>query len=96
MGMIEDVMKTLERIPVWKRVSALPDQMAALEKRIAELERRLAGTTGELCPICNAPQFKRIASVADPHFDFAGLMRDTFECQACGHRETRQRETMKR
>lgn len=93
MGMIEDIMKALERIPVWKRVSGLPEQVATLEQRIAALEQRLAGSSGTLCPMCNAPQFKRVSSVRDAHFGFAGVMLDTFECQACHHREDRQRET---
>ncbi len=38
MGVVDDVMKHLERWEVWKRVSATPDRVDALEKRVIELE----------------------------------------------------------
>lgn len=96
MGMIEDIMKALERIPGWKRIRETPDELDKLKTRVAALEAKLDGKSGELCPMCNAPTFKRIASVADKKFAFAGLMRDTFECQSCQHREDRQRDTMQK
>lgn len=92
MGMIEDVMKALERIPLWKRVSALPDRTEQLEARVAALEARLKGKPGLLCPACNAPEFVRIASQADRIFGDLGVKSDSYRCAACGHMEDRLRD----
>lgn len=35
---VDDVLKILDRIPIWKNLAALPAKVAALEKRVAELE----------------------------------------------------------
>ncbi|PPU41192.1 hypothetical protein [Xanthomonas arboricola] len=91
MGMLEDVIKALERIPLWKRVSVLPDQVEQLQERVAALEAQLAGKPGALCPICNAAGFKRTRSREHPDFGFAGLKLDSYECAACGHSEERER-----
>ncbi|WP_238911910.1 hypothetical protein [Achromobacter xylosoxidans] len=95
MGMIEDIMKALERIPVWKRVSALPSEVEALKERIAALEAKLSPATGEQCPICRSHTFKVISSAPDPEFGFAGVKLDTMSCTSCGHHETRQRDPSK-
>ena len=91
MGILEDVMKAVERIPGWKRIAATPDELDALKKRVEELEAKLAPATGEICPICRSPHFKVISSCPHPTFAFAGKKLDTFECGACGHKEDRNR-----
>ena len=95
MGMIGDIMEALDRVPIWKRVTALPEEVEALKKRIEALEAKLAPATGEQCPICRAPQFKVISSAPDPQFAFAGVQRDQMKCSACGHSESRQRRPPK-
>ena len=92
MGVIDDVLRALDRIPIWKRVQALPDTVAALEARIAALEAKLSGKTGIACPICNSPGFMRTGSKRHPIFGDAGLMLDTWTCPACSHSEERERE----
>lgn len=93
MGMLEDVMRALERIPVWKRVSALPAEVDVLKKRLADLEAKIAGGSANRCPICDAPGFRRTGSAPHPVFRDVGVLQDTFECQSCKHSETRLRET---
>ncbi|WP_321968872.1 coiled-coil domain-containing protein [Paraburkholderia tropica] len=94
MALLEDIIKTLERIPGWKRISAAPDKLDALEKRVQDLEAQLSQAGGEICPICRKAAFKVIKSVPHPDFDFAGTKLDTMKCSACSHEETRNRETM--
>lgn len=96
MGMLEELNDLLDRIPLWKRLSAMPDRVAALEQRIAALEAQLSGKAGELCPMCNAPGFKRTASKPDPAMGVLGIIRDSYACAACGHSEERQRDSLQR
>lgn len=92
MGILEDVMKAIERIPGWKRIAAAPDEIETLKRRIEALEAKLAPATGEQCPICKAPHFKVISSEPHPEFGFAGVKVDTLQCAACSHTEQRNRE----
>lgn len=94
MGILEDILSALERIPGWKRIKESPERIDALEQRLKAIERLMAGGSGQLCPICNSPKFKRTASKPDPGFEFAGVMRDFYRCEECGHSENRQRRTM--
>lgn len=88
MGIIEDVMKALERIPVWKRVSLLPGEMDQLRARVAALEARLAPAQGDVCPKCRAPQFmlERSQAKAGPFGD-AGAREHHYRCQGCGYED---------
>jgi len=45
---LSDITALLEKIPLWKRLTTLPDQIRALEGRVAKLESRLAEATGDL------------------------------------------------
>lgn len=94
MGILEDVVKALERIPAWRRLSALPAEVDALRARVQALEDRLAGNSGKLCPLCNSPDFRVIESKNDSYFGHSGVMTDTYHCSACQHTEKRQRNTI--
>lgn len=91
MGILEDVMKTLERIPVWKRLTALPNEVEALQKRVAALEAKLGPKTGQECPQCGEMAMKLMSSKPHPEFAFAGAKRDTLRCEDCGFQEDRDR-----
>lgn len=62
-GVIEDTIKAIERIPSWKRALAAPAEIDALRARIEELEKRLAPATGDQCPKCRAMAFQLIETV---------------------------------
>lgn len=91
MGLLEDIMKTLERVPGWKRISGAPAEIDALKARVAALEAKLS-PGGQVCPLCSEPTMKVISSVPDPDFGFAGVKQDSLRCSSCGHEETRQRD----
>ncbi|MBU9251805.1 hypothetical protein KTD14_20290 [Burkholderia multivorans] len=74
-------MKTLERVPGWKRISGAPAEIDALKARVAALEAKLA-PGGQMCPLCNEPTMKVTASIPHPEFDFAGVKLDTLRCSA--------------
>jgi len=86
MGILEDVMKTLDRIPVWKRLQALPPEVDALAKRVAALEARLAPATGDQCPKCRAMAFKLERTEPEPPpWGSMGAMQNVLQCSSCGY-----------
>lgn len=91
MGLLEDIQKTLERIPVWKRLVALPDKVEKLEARIAALEAKLGDKPGRECPLCGEHAMKTISTKPHPDFGFAGVKLDRLRCSACNHEEERDR-----
>lgn len=85
MGLLEDIMKTLDRVPGWKRIAATPDELDALKARVGALEAKLAPATGEICPKCRAPSFHVTSNRPMPNFEWAGKSLDMWKCDACGY-----------
>ena len=93
MGILEDVMKALDRIPVWRRLQQLPDRADALERRIAALEEQLKPATGSKCPSCGVMAFKLVKSTPAPEpWGSAGARQDHLHCQSCGYSDIRERD----
>lgn len=89
MGILEDTLKALERIPAWKRLNALPSELAELRARVDALERRLAGG-GEICPKCKNPAFMlEKTEPAPPPWGRMGEKIDSLRCSSCGHSDVR-------
>lgn len=92
MGILEDVMRALERIPAWKRVQAMPAEVDALRARIEALERRLQPASGDMCPRCRALTFKLMRTIPEPSpFGALGALQDELECSSCGYKTVRNR-----
>jgi Zn ribbon nucleic-acid-binding protein len=96
MAMLEELNTLLERIPVWRQLVALPERVRALEARLAAMESRLAGSTGALCPKCDAPALKFAGTATDAATAMLGFTIDVLRCDSCGHEERRHRDTMTR
>jgi len=92
--MLEELNTLLERIPVWRQLVALPERVKTLEARLAAIEAQLLGKAGALCPICNAPEFKRVGTDNSNPMAALGFTTDLFQCGSCGHREQRHRDAM--
>lgn len=59
MGVIEDVRKWLNDVPLWKELGTIPDRTKALEEKVAALEAALNGKRpGDVCPFCGAHSFR--------------------------------------
>ena len=92
MGILEDVLLALERIPAWKRVHRMPAEVEALRARVEALERRLQPATGDACPSCKAPTFKLMRTIPEPSpFGALGALQDQFECSSCSYQTVRNR-----
>lgn len=92
MGIIEDVLKALDRVPGWKRIAGTPAEIDALSKRVATLEAQIAPATGGACPKCRGMHFTLIRSEPEPPpWGQMGAMQDCYECSACGYTDTRKR-----
>lgn len=95
MGLLEDIMKALDRIPAWKRLQQLPDEVARLERRVKQLESQLE-PGGNKCPKCGAMTFMLQSSRPMPGgLGHLGVLQDQMRCTSCGHEEHRTRDSMR-
>lgn len=55
MGMVDDFLKALDRIPLWKRLGQVPDEVDTLKRQVAAIEEKLNGKwPGDVCRYCGA------------------------------------------
>jgi hypothetical protein len=77
MGVVDDVLKAFDRIPIWKRLQNVPTEVDELRERVAALEKLVDGKApGEPCPFCGAPAYRL------DHVDMNG-QREVYKCQSC-------------
>ncbi len=81
MGFLEDVVKVLDRIPVWKRLQGVPAEVDDLKARVAALEEKLGGKwPGDVCRYCGA----RAVRLSDStRANDKGIIRETWHCTDC-------------
>jgi transposase-like protein len=78
MGILEDILSALERIPIWKRLQGIPHEVDDLKRRLVELEGLINGkVAGAVCPYCGSRKF---------HLDHADMhgQREVWKCDECG------------
>lgn len=81
MGMVDDVLKVLDRIPIWKRLNDVPDEIDDLTRRVAELENKLGGKwPADVCRFCGERSVRMV---------YSALSKEEWKCQECGKRELR-------
>jgi len=85
---VNELLSLLDKIPIWKRISHLPDEVDALKQRIANLETMLSGG-GDLCPRCKKPTFNLTDSRPDETFGAVGVSKRTYLCSDCGFTESK-------
>lgn len=98
MSAIGDIVAILEKVPIWKRLKALPEKVDALESRIAALEAEISKRPSlETCPVCNSGKLK--VTAVRPHAELGpvGLQERTLKCDnaTCGHTEKRMHDPNK-
>ena len=88
MGMVEDILKALDRIPAWKRLGELPPEVDDLKRRVASLEEKLQGKwPADVCKFCGA-RAVRMTATFGPIND-KGHIEQNWECGECGKVEVR-------
>jgi hypothetical protein len=85
-----DILKILDKLPLWKTLSTLPARLDALERRVAALEGASAKNQADAinCPACGGAM-KFVAERPDPAFGRLGVKERDLRCE-CGHATTLQ------
>jgi hypothetical protein len=86
MGLLEDMLKALDRVEIWKQLQGTLQRISELEKRVAELEGKIGGKwPADVASIVEREQYGCIASSAPK----GGKMREHWKCGECNRIETR-------
>lgn len=87
MGIIDDIIKALDRIPIWKRLQDVPNEIDNLKLRISDLEEKLGGRwPPDVCRYCGA-RASRLTATLGP--DDKGKMHEHWSCNECQKTEKR-------
>ena len=86
MGVLEDMLKALDRIPGWKRLQEIPSEVDELKKKVAALEEKLGGKwPPDVCRFCGE-RAMRLSATLGPS---AGKMEEQWHCKECNKTEIR-------
>ena len=92
MSTLGDIVSLLEKIPIWRRLKALPDEFDALKERVAALEIEIKKRPSlESCPICETGHLKVTKVTPHGHLGDLGIQNRFYKCDNpnCAHTETR-------
>jgi hypothetical protein len=80
MGMLEDILKALDRTPRWKRLQEVPSEVDELKSRVSALEGKLDGKwPADICKFCGARAVRMAHSLTDEK----GIIRELWDCAEC-------------
>jgi hypothetical protein len=86
MGIVDDILKALDRIPIWSRLQQLPTEVDDLKARIITLEEKLGGKwPGDVCRLCG----ERAARISFSNVSDKGIINEGWDCSKCGERDFR-------
>src|SRR5262245_22769237 len=87
MGIIEDVLNALDRIPKWARLQQVPNEVDELKQKVAALEEKLSGKwPPDVCKFCGERAVRMVSTIGP---DQKGNMQETWQCEKCDQAETR-------
>jgi len=87
MGLLEDLFKALDRIPIWRRLQTVPDDVDALKTRMTALEETLNGKwPADVCKFCGERAARMSWSIPA---DDKGITREEWTCGKCNNVESR-------
>jgi len=88
LGIVDETLKVLDRIPIWKRLGEVPSEVDDLKKRVAALEEMLGGTwPPDVCKFCGKRAVRLQASFGAEAK--TGKARQQWQCGKCGQIEIR-------
>lgn len=96
---VSDILKLLDKIPVWQRLSRLPGEVEELRRRVDALEGKGQRIdAANLCPICEVGTLKVKKVTPHPHFGEMGVQIRHLHCnnESCSHAEERDYEPPRR
>lgn len=87
MGVVDDVLKALDRIPVWKRLGQVPGEVDDLQKRVSSLETMLGGKWApDVCRFCGERAVRMTSNLGPDRF---GKMIENWTCGVCNQVDER-------
>lgn len=90
MGLLSELNTLPEKIPLWKKLQSVPEEMEELKLRLAKLEMATSAATGDKCPKCSKLTFALDRIEDDPTFGDLGVQRDVYICSSCGYSKYKQ------
>jgi hypothetical protein len=81
-GILDDMLKVLDRIPGWKRLQQIPTELEELKTRVAALEEKLGGKwPADVCRYCGQRALRLHQTYPIP--DMHGLIVEDWQCDNC-------------
>jgi hypothetical protein len=88
MGLLDDMLKALDRLEIWKELQGAPKRIEALEKRLAEVDALLDGKAPPgYCRLCGA----RAARLSHNSLE-RNIIIERWDCADCHHSDFRYRK----
>jgi hypothetical protein len=79
MGLLDDILKALDRVEIWKQLQNVPQRITDLETRVAEFEKLLSGNAPpDYCRLCGA----RAARLGLSYVEL-GTIAERWDCAEC-------------
>ena len=87
MGIVDDLLSALDRIPIWKRLHQVPEEVDDLKARISALEAKLGEKwPADVCRFCGA-RAARLNDLFGP--DSKGYTHEYWVCSECNRQDER-------
>jgi hypothetical protein len=85
MGVIDDMLKALDRIPGWARLQVVPNEVDELKRRVTALEDKLGGKwPADVCRHCG----ERAARLGYSRLE-KNIEVQRWDCEKCGDSDFR-------
>jgi ribosomal protein L32 len=87
MGIVDDVLRAFDRIPIWQRIQEVPKEVDELKAKVAALEEKLGGKwPHDVCKYCGHREARLHATNPTSKGD---AIEQNWRCFKCGNHEIR-------
>ncbi len=85
---VSDLLKILEKIPLWKQLKELPAKIEDFERRLSALEKNLeTDDSVKKCPKCGSKYFVLTDTKPNLHLGIVGVQDRQYTCEKCSYSE---------